>query len=163
MAQRRNFHRHVLNPLFFDTLNTPPERRRRAMGLGDVPYLNGGLFELHPAERRIGPTFFANHLWREVFDNLPIQKMQVVSPTSLDKKTVKSRKVLLNSDQFSPGIYGTAVKSTDSTSCCMQISRPETKLICLHQTLECLSKGYLPVADQAIHLEHNLCFFFLGC
>jgi hypothetical protein len=38
--------------------------------LGTIPYLNGGLFEPHPAERRIGPTHFSNHIWRDVFDDL---------------------------------------------------------------------------------------------
>jgi len=70
LARRRNFYRQVLHPLFFGTLNMPPERRRSTTALGIIPYLNGGLFETHAAERRIGPTHFPNHLWRDVFDNL---------------------------------------------------------------------------------------------
>jgi hypothetical protein len=44
--------RHLLHPLFFGTLNTPPARRSRlARAFGTIPFLNGGLFEAHPIER----------------------------------------------------------------------------------------------------------------
>lgn len=47
------FYRAVLGPLFFGALNTRPERRTpEARALGDLPYLNGGLFERHALERR---------------------------------------------------------------------------------------------------------------
>ena len=43
----------VIRPLFFGALNTRPERRTPgARVLGDLPYLNGGLFEVHALERR---------------------------------------------------------------------------------------------------------------
>lgn len=70
LAHRRNFHRSVLNPLFFETLNQPPTRRSKNSDLGSIPYLNGGLFETHPSERRIGSAVYDNELWREVFDGL---------------------------------------------------------------------------------------------
>jgi len=70
LARRRSFHRDALHPLFFGTLNRPPERRSRRGRLGAVPYLNGGLFEPHDVERRLGPTHFANDLWRDAFDDL---------------------------------------------------------------------------------------------
>ena len=48
------FHRRVLQPLFFGTLNTPVRRRARlARALGRVPFLNGGLFARTALERRV--------------------------------------------------------------------------------------------------------------
>ena len=70
LARRRNFHRTILDPLFFDTLNRPPAQRSRRVNLGVVPYLNGGLFDPHPSELRLGPTCFSNEIWREVFDGM---------------------------------------------------------------------------------------------
>jgi hypothetical protein len=44
-AGRGGFHRRVLNPLFFGTLNTPVrDRATTARAFGRVPFLNGGLF-----------------------------------------------------------------------------------------------------------------------
>src|SRR5690606_10062149 len=52
-AGRGTFYRCVLEPLFFGALNTRPERRdERARALGELPYLNGGLFERPGLERR---------------------------------------------------------------------------------------------------------------
>jgi hypothetical protein len=46
LARKGNYYRDVLEPLFFETLNTPEAGRTdRAQAFGDVPYLNGGLFE----------------------------------------------------------------------------------------------------------------------
>jgi hypothetical protein len=46
------FHRRVLLPLFFGTLNTPPARRAAtARAFGRIPFLNGGLFQRTPLER----------------------------------------------------------------------------------------------------------------
>ncbi|MEX1185993.1 MAG: DNA methyltransferase [Gemmatimonadaceae bacterium] len=53
MADGGRYHRRVLLPLFFGTLNTPPRARSaRARGFGDVPFLNGGLFSRSALERR---------------------------------------------------------------------------------------------------------------
>jgi hypothetical protein len=69
LAGRRHYHRRVLHPLFFGALNRPVDRRAAATReFGAIPYLNGGLFEPHPVERRIGPIVFDNVLWRDVFD-----------------------------------------------------------------------------------------------
>ena len=46
------FHRRVLLPLFFGTLNTPVTRRApAARALGRIPFLNGGLFARSHVER----------------------------------------------------------------------------------------------------------------
>jgi hypothetical protein len=51
-GSRQTFYRAVLRTLFFGVLNRRPERRTaRARALGDLPYLNGGLFERHRLEQ----------------------------------------------------------------------------------------------------------------
>jgi hypothetical protein len=70
LARKRNFHRTSLLPLFFGTLNRPQEHRSKRSPFGKIPYLNGGLFEPHEVERRLGSICFANNLWRDAFDGL---------------------------------------------------------------------------------------------
>lgn len=54
MAAGGGFHRRVLLPLFFGTLNTPRSRRAAtARAFGAVPFLNGGLFTRTAVERRL--------------------------------------------------------------------------------------------------------------
>ncbi|HEU5039516.1 MAG TPA: hypothetical protein VFT84_01770 [Gemmatimonadales bacterium] len=70
LARRRRIHRDLLRPLFFGTLNRPQAGRgRTAIGFGPVPFLNGGLFEPHPLERRIRRDI-PNAVWRDAFDGL---------------------------------------------------------------------------------------------
>ena len=70
LARRRKVHRDLLRPLFFGTLNRPAtERSRGALALGSIPFLNGGLFEPHPLERRLRRDI-PNELWRDAFDGL---------------------------------------------------------------------------------------------
>lgn len=69
LAARQSFHEDRLAPLFFEALNRP-RAARRGTGLGSLPYLNGGLFEPQPIERRLGPATFSNRLWRDAFDGL---------------------------------------------------------------------------------------------
>jgi Eco57I restriction-modification methylase len=70
LATRRHFHRTVLTPLCFGTLNRPPERRSGRSQLGRIPYLNGGLFEPHPLERQFGSVVLPNAIWRDAFDTV---------------------------------------------------------------------------------------------
>ncbi len=59
--------RHLLQPLFFGTLNRPVAQRRRvAAAFGQIPFLNGGLFEPHPIERAVALTP-PLPWWHEVF------------------------------------------------------------------------------------------------
>lgn len=52
-ARPLTFFRASLQPLFFGALNRrPADRDAAARALGALPYLNGGLFEQHPLERR---------------------------------------------------------------------------------------------------------------
>ena len=70
LARGRRIQRDLLRPLFFGTLNRPAEQRSRAAsGFGPVPFLNGGLFEPHPLERRYRADI-GNELWRDAFDGL---------------------------------------------------------------------------------------------
>lgn len=53
MARGGSYHRRVLRPLFFGTLNTPVTARApAARSFGALPFLNGGLFAPAPLERR---------------------------------------------------------------------------------------------------------------
>ncbi len=65
------FHRAVFEPLCFGALNAPPDRRPRASrDLGDLPFLNGGLFERQAVERRFPRAALDNGTWRILFDEL---------------------------------------------------------------------------------------------
>ena len=70
LAHKRRIHRDLLRPLFFGTLNRPGHlRSRAAASFGSIPFLNGGLFEPHPLERRFRADI-PNALWRDAFDQL---------------------------------------------------------------------------------------------
>ena len=70
LAGKRRLHRDLLRPLFFGTLNRPAaERGRAAARFGAIPFLNGGLFEPHPLERRCRADI-PNDVWRDAFDGL---------------------------------------------------------------------------------------------
>jgi hypothetical protein len=70
LAARRSLHRDLLQPLFFGTLNRPADQRSAlARQYGAVPFLNGGLFELHPLERRWRVTV-PTPVIRDAFDTL---------------------------------------------------------------------------------------------
>ena len=66
-----HFHRSVLRPLFFGTLNTPTHRRApAARSLGRIPFLNGGLFARSALERRAGAWEYADGCFGALFDEL---------------------------------------------------------------------------------------------
>ncbi len=70
LAARRDPTRDLLHPLFFGTLNLPiAARSRLARGFGAIPFLNGGLFEPHPLERRWSMRLPADY-WRDAFSAL---------------------------------------------------------------------------------------------
>ncbi|MGE5144965.1 MAG: DNA methyltransferase, partial [Acidobacteriota bacterium] len=71
LARGRHFHRSAFHPLIFGALNRPAaERSTTMLVLGRIPFLNGGLFEPTPLERRVGPVVWSNADWREAFDDL---------------------------------------------------------------------------------------------
>ncbi len=70
LSRRRSLQRQFLQPLFFGTLNLPAAKRGpSAKRFGQIPFLNGGLFEPHPLERRFR-VGISNRCWRDVFDDL---------------------------------------------------------------------------------------------
>jgi len=70
LSRRGSLQRHLLAPLFFGTLNRPAaERSPAARTFGRIPFLNGGLFEPHPLERR-HRVLLPNTLWRSAFDDV---------------------------------------------------------------------------------------------
>src|SRR5690606_9419126 len=61
----------LLTPLFFGVLNTPvDERSPRALELGEIPYLNGGLFSEDPIEQRFRDRDVANPVLLEIFEEV---------------------------------------------------------------------------------------------
>ena len=71
LGQGHPFHRAIFEPLCFGALNSPPDRRPRASrALGDLPFLNGGLFERQAIERRYPGAALDNETWRLLFDEL---------------------------------------------------------------------------------------------
>jgi hypothetical protein len=71
MADGGAYHRKVLEPLFFGTLNTRPgDRAPAARALGAIPYLNGGLFTRTPLERRWRHARIGDEALGTLFDDL---------------------------------------------------------------------------------------------
>jgi hypothetical protein len=69
-AEGGAFHRRVLNPLFFGTLNTPMRKRAPvARAFGRIPFLNGGLFARTALERRHAIEF-SDDIFGQLFDEL---------------------------------------------------------------------------------------------
>jgi hypothetical protein len=70
LSAGRAVHRDLLRPLFFGTLNQPLDHRGAvARRFGAIPFLNGGLFEPHPLERR-WRVDIPSPVWRDAFDEL---------------------------------------------------------------------------------------------
>ena len=69
--RQKSFYRAVLRPLFFGALNCPaPLREQAARQLGDLPFLNGGLFEPSAAEERFDELDWDDQVWRELLEGL---------------------------------------------------------------------------------------------
>ncbi len=71
LDQRAPFYRRRLKPLFFSTLNRAPEKRRPAVKeLGELPYLNGGLFERVSLERKYPRLDVPDDCFEPLFNDL---------------------------------------------------------------------------------------------
>ena len=78
----RTFYRAVLRTLFFGVLNRRPgQRTARALALGELPYLNGGLFERHALERLRPSLDIDDQVITCVFDAL-LEKYRFTSGVS---------------------------------------------------------------------------------
>lgn len=66
------FYRHVLYPFFFGALNVPAhERSPSVKRLGELPFLNGGLFEPLPVEKDYGTSLaWPDRVWRRIVEDL---------------------------------------------------------------------------------------------
>ena len=68
MVAGGGYHRRVLLPLFFGTLNTHPKNRSaRAKSFGRIPFLNGGLFARSVLERLHANSFFSDETLGDLF------------------------------------------------------------------------------------------------
>ena len=71
MGRSGQFHRRVLLPLFFGTLNTPMRNRAEAARcFGAVPFLNGGLFARSALEGRHANARFSDEAMGALFSDL---------------------------------------------------------------------------------------------
>jgi hypothetical protein len=71
MVRGGHYHRRVLAPLFFGTLNTrPAARAARARAFGRVPFLNGGLFARAPLEKEHSDSLFADEALGDLYGDL---------------------------------------------------------------------------------------------
>jgi hypothetical protein len=71
MATGGGYHRRVLSPLFFGTLNTTPANRSvRARSFGRVPFLNGGLFSRSRVENRYRQILYPDDVLGDLFGEL---------------------------------------------------------------------------------------------
>jgi hypothetical protein len=65
-----SFYRYFLLRLFHEGLGQPPAQRKKDLEalLGDVPYLNGGLFDVHELERSYPDIQIADDAFERLFD-----------------------------------------------------------------------------------------------
>lgn len=71
MVSGGGYHRRVLAPLFFGTLNTSVRNRAsRARSFGRIPFLNGGLFARSSLERMWRGAFFDDEVLGDLFGDL---------------------------------------------------------------------------------------------
>jgi len=66
LAAGREYFASTLRPLFFGCLNVMEEERGDARRLGPIPYLNGGLFQPSPFEKRHPDLHVPNNLLRHI-------------------------------------------------------------------------------------------------
>ncbi|MDQ6718720.1 MAG: SAM-dependent methyltransferase [Gemmatimonadota bacterium] len=71
MVSGGSYHRTVLRPLFFGTLNTRvPNRAERALAFGKIPFLNGGLFTRTALEKAFPQADLPDDAFSEIFSRL---------------------------------------------------------------------------------------------
>ncbi|HMJ19787.1 MAG TPA: DNA methyltransferase [Gemmatimonadaceae bacterium] len=71
IAETGSYQKHVLEPLFFGTLNTAVQSRsRRARGFGRIPFLNGGLFARSHLEKRYRHCGFTDDAFGNLYGSL---------------------------------------------------------------------------------------------
>ena len=87
VSRGNSFHADALNPLFFATLNTPHEHRKKAAVPGNLPYLNGGLFAPHPEELEQVGFEISNELWRDALDDV-FERFRFCSSESTDPDAI---------------------------------------------------------------------------
>lgn len=86
----------VLRPLFFGALNTPAvERSRLVARLGQIPFLNGGLFEPTPAEVEHPDVCWDDAVWAEVIEgHFERFHFTAVEPSGADEARVVDPEML---------------------------------------------------------------------
>ncbi|MDM8515592.1 hypothetical protein QUF76_05280 [Desulfobacterales bacterium HSG16] len=62
------FYQNFLLELFHKGLGQPEKKRKLSVKLGKIPYLNGGLFDVHELERQFGKIRIKDEAFEKIFD-----------------------------------------------------------------------------------------------
>lgn len=112
MGAGGRYHRSVLRPLFFGTLNTMVSRRaERARAFGRIPFLNGGLFARTSLEKRYPDAAFPDDAFGEIFSRLltrfrfsPREESSIWSETAVDPEILgKAFEALMAAEERKTG------------------------------------------------------------
>lgn len=92
----RDFYRELLYPLCFGALNCPPQQRAAHIpALGQLPFLNGGLFEPSPLELSHPELTWPMECWGELIDDfLDSYRFSLFEPHEHDQPWTISPEVL---------------------------------------------------------------------
>lgn len=91
--RKRSFYSGSLRPLFFHVLNRRPEARpSTAAAFGDLPYLNGGLFERHALERKYPRADIGDDCLAGVFEDL-LERYRFTAREAADAESTGVRDV----------------------------------------------------------------------
>lgn len=86
ISSRHNFYSDYLDPLFFEAMNTPIHKRRTNITkrLGDIPFLNGGLFERNFSFDQPNAITIPNDAFAAIFDLFDHYNFTVTESTPLN-------------------------------------------------------------------------------
>ncbi|MCI0555574.1 MAG: hypothetical protein L0287_31905 [Anaerolineae bacterium] len=86
ISSHNNFYNDYLDPLFFEVMNTPIHKRRTdtMKRLGDIPFLNGGLFERNLNFDQPNAVTIPNDAFAAIFDLFDHYNFTVTESTPLN-------------------------------------------------------------------------------
>lgn len=149
---QRSVYRDFLQPLFFETLNRPvSQRSERALALGNIPFLNGGLFMPTLLESENPDLSAPNACWIRIIDIL------------LDKYTYSSEFDDPESDKLDPMMLGHIFESLMSDqkrhiTGSFYTPMPYAKRIARDTIYRWLEENYLSEAQiKALRETGNVC------
>ncbi len=149
---KRSIYRDFLQPLFFETLNRPvSQRTARSLALGNIPFLNGGLFMPTSLESDNPDMFAPNACWLKIIEVL------------LDKYTYSSEFDDPESDKLDPMMLGHIFESLMSDqkrhiTGSFYTPMPYAKKIAQDTVFRWLGENYLTEAQiKALRKSGDVC------